>query len=456
MKLWMDIQRDLEGVMYDHERILDAWHAGGVDGVVFGPLVFGQAKLSQNAQSLPSDGLVAPTYDPNPTVYKRLGVEAPASPEHKLPEKRALFEKTMNATKDRGMQVYIMYADGGSGPGGNGHHLHDPQTTAARVARMVDTLEHYPMADGVVMDGPEWGYEMAPHHMNHRSYFFNDLPESVAPMAKDLGYDFAAMVAAKDRLLALFHNLDPKRIRSNARGGLMGAYHMLGADADLMSWLSFRTESLTRNFRQMREGVAANLDRPVRMGCGPRSAAFAPLCGYDFVDLAEFMDFLLPKHYFFHRGFDGFIGTVYRYSQTLIEWNPSLTVADTLEIVQAMFGIILPGFNDDMLDFESALSPDFFEQVVTQETKRAIAAVDDPERIVPWLDTGRFPHDGDPMSARDLKMLLDSTEAAGLRRFNYHHQGNLSPGEWVVISDKCGTRWDPRSSDWEPPDELVL
>ena len=40
-----------------------------------------------------------------------------------------------------------------------------------------------------------------------------------------------------------------------------------------------------------------------------------------------------------------------------------------------------------------------FEQVVTQETRRALASVDDPERIVPWLDTGRFPHDGDPMSA---------------------------------------------------------
>ena len=456
MKLWMDIQRDLEGVMQDHERILDAWREGGVDGVVFGPLVFGQAKLTQNAQVLPSEGPVAATYDPNPAVYKRLGVEAPAAPEHKLPEKRALLEKTMNATKDRGMQVYIMYADGGAGPGGPGHHLHDPQTLAARVARMVDTLEHYPMADGVVMDGPEWGYEMAPHHMNHRSYFFNDLPESVEPMARDLGYDYAAMVAAKDRLLDLMHNLNPKRIRSNARGGLVGAYRMLGADADMMAWLSFRCESLTRNFRQMREGVAAHLERLVRMGCGPRSAAFAPLCGYDFVDLAEFMDFLLPKHYFFHRGFDGFIGTVYRYSQTLVEWNPGLSVADTLEVVQALFGIVLPGVDDDMLDFESALSPEFFEQVVTQETRRAVAAVDDPERIVPWLDTGRFPHDGDPMTARDLKMLLDSAEAAGLRRFNYHHQGNLSPGEWVVLSDKCGTRWDPRTSDWEPPDQLVL
>ena len=155
-----------------------------------------------------------------------------------------------------------MYADGGAGPGGTGHHLHDPKTTAARVARMVDTLEHYPMANGVVMDGPEWGYEMAPHHMNHRSYFFNDLPEAVEPMAKDLGYDYAAMVAAKDRLLDRFHNLDPKRIRSNARGGIVGAYRMLGADAGLTAWLSFRCETLTRNFRHMREGVAAHLDRP--------------------------------------------------------------------------------------------------------------------------------------------------------------------------------------------------
>ncbi|MFP6644760.1 MAG: hypothetical protein VCF24_14560 [Candidatus Latescibacterota bacterium] len=455
MKLWMDIQRDLEGVMYDHERILDAWKEGGVDGVVFGPLVFGTAKLSQKAQSLPSAEPVAPVYDPNPAVYERLGVEAPAPPEHKLPEKRALLEKTLIATKDRGMQVYFMYADGGAGPGGPGHHLHDDRTLASRVARMVDTLEHFPMADGVIMDGPEWGYEMAPHHMNHRSFFFNDLPESVAPMAADLGYDYAAMVGAKDRLLHLFHNLDSRRIRTHARGGIVGAHRMLGADPDLMAWLSFRVDSVTRYFRRIREGVAAELGRPVRMGCGPRSAAFAPLCGYDFVELAQFMDFLLPKHYFFHRGFDGFVGTVFRYSQTLIEWNPGLTVPDTLEIVQSLFGIVLPGVQD-MLDFESALTPEFFEAVVKQETRRAIASVDDPERIVPWLDTGRFPHDGDPMTARDLKMLLDAAEEAGLRRFNYHHQGNLSPGEWTVISDKCGTRWDPRTSDWEPTDDLVL
>ena len=455
MKLWMDVMRDLESVMNDHQRILDAWAAGGVDGVVFGPLVFGTPKLDKDAQAAPTGEPVAAAYDPNPAVYQRLGVETPPAPEHKLPEKRALLEKTMIAAKDRGMQVYAMYPDNGGGPGGDGYYLHDDKTLASRVARMVDTLEHFPMVDGAVMDGPEWGYEMAPHHMNYRSYFFNDLPPELEPMATDLGYDYNAMVAAKDRLLELFHNFDPARVRLHARGGLVGAYQLFGSDSDLMAWLSFRVESLTRYFRRIRQGLAAELDRPIRLGCGPRSAAFAPLCGYDFAQLAEFMDFLLPKHYFFHRGFDGFIGTVYRYSQTLHEWNPGLSVAETLDIVQALFGIVLPGV-EDMVDFETALSPEFFQQVVTLETKRALAAVDDPERIVPWLDTGRFPHDGDPMSSRDLKMLLDTAEEAGLRRFNYHHQGNLSAGEWVIISDKCGTRWDPRQSDWEPTDDLVL
>ena len=82
MRLWMDVMRDLESVMFDHERILDAWSEGGVDGVVFGPLVFGTSQLSKDAKSAPTGDVVADAYDPNPEVYERLGVEAPPAPEH--------------------------------------------------------------------------------------------------------------------------------------------------------------------------------------------------------------------------------------------------------------------------------------------------------------------------------------------------------------------------------------
>jgi hypothetical protein len=260
-----------------------------------------------------------------------------------------------------------------------------------------------------------------------------------------LGYDYPALVAAKDRLLTTLHSLDPARIALHGAGGLLGGYHLLGADPDLMRWFSFRVDSLTDFFASVRAGLASELDRPIKLGVGPRSAAFAPLCGYDFTRLAAFMDILLPKHYFFHRGFDGMVGTIHRYVETLCAWNPELRDADALMVVQALFGLSLPGVTSRQ-DMEEALTPEFFQTIVTQETRRALAAVDDPARIVPWVDAGRNPHDGDPMPPGQLRQLLRVAEQAGLQRFLYHHHGNLTPGEWTVISELCGTPWNPLES----------
>jgi hypothetical protein len=333
--------------------------------------------------------------------------------------------------------------------------LADEKTRAAICARMVDTLAHYPMVDGAIMDGPEWGYEIASHHLNRRSYLFDDLPVSVADCCQRLGYDYAALVAAKDRLFEHLHRLDAHRIRLHSSGGLFGAFGLLGSDPDLMAWFQFRIDALTEFFYGVRTAIDAEVGRSIKLGVGPRTAAFAPLCGYDFVRLAEFMDILLPKHYFFHRGFDGLIGTVYRYIETLTAWNPGMQDDDALAVVQACFGLTLPGVRTRN-DCEDALTPEFFAQIVTQETQRALAAVDDPERIVPWVDAGRSPHDGDPMTAGQLRRLLLAAQAAGLRRFLYHHHGNLTAGEWAVMSELCGEAWQPLTSPYHPPDELVL
>ena len=454
MNLWMDVMRDLECVMNDHERLFDAWAKGGVDGLVIGPLMFNSTRLLKGAEAAPSSGAPTPTFDPDPAIYHRLGVEPPPSPEPIL-EKRALLERTLLAAKDRGFSVWIFQAQTGAGPGGDGHVFGDTTTLAATCARMIDTLEQYPMVDGAIMDGPEWGYEIAPHHMNRRSYIFDDLPASIAPRCEELGYSYTALVDAKERLHATLHSLDARRVRFHGTGGLLGTFHLLRSNPEVLAWFRFRTDSLTAFFRDVRRCVADEMSRPVKLGVGPRTAAFAPLCGYDFVQLAEYVDVLLPKHYFWHRGFDGMVGTVYRYVETLCEWNAGLSDRDALTVVQALFGLTLPGVVDRN-DCETALSPEFYEQIVTQETERALAVVDDPERIVPWVDAGRFPHDGDPMSARDLRQLLEAAESTGLCRFLYHHAGNLTAGEWTVMSDLCGTRWERGRNDYEPPDMLVL
>jgi hypothetical protein len=244
-------------------------------------------------------------------------------------------------------------------------------------------------------------------------------------------------------------------VRAYAGGGLLGAFHLLGSDPGLLAWMEFRAASMVGYVAKVRAMLAEHVGRPAKLGIGPRSAAFSALTGMDMPRLAGFMDLLLPKHYFWHRGFDGFVGTVARWADTLCSWNPGLPCADALAVTGSLFGIELPGVRE-RAELECALTPEFYATVVTLETSRALAAVDDPERIVPWVDAGRFPHDGDPMPARDLRLMLEAAQAAGLRRFLYHHQGNLTAGEWTVMSGMCGRAWDPRASAFRPRDQLVL
>lgn len=449
MRLWMDVMRHLEPLMVDHEPLFDAWEAGGVDGLVIGPMVF-------------EDG--AFTFDPQPAVYRRFGVEPPAGDRSAvwwkppaasghatpgLPDstagRRALLERTLQAAKDRGWQVWLFCPHYGAGPGSEGSMLLHERSRIAHAARLADCMERYPMADGAVLDGPEWGYEIAPFHQNGRSYLFNDLPEAAAGEAAGLGYDYRRMAEAKDRLFARLHALTDREVQRWDGGGFLGAFGLLGNDPGLTEWLAFRLDTVTGTYRHLRELLDAHAARPIRLAAGPRSAAWSSLCGYDYGRLGGILDVVLCKHYFWHRGFDGLYGTVARYVQTLTEWSPGLSEEGALRVVSALFGIELPGIRS-LRDFDVGFPQEFFDQVVTRETARAIAAMGDPERVCPWVDAGRKPHDGDPFTAHDLDRMLAAAEGAGLRRFLYHHHGNLTPAEWAVISARCGQPWQTTTS----------
>ena len=455
MNLWMDVMRDIEHLMGDYQRIFDGWQEGGVTGMVIGPPVFHAEQLTSGTTKVPREKPPVPIFDPNHEVYRRFGVEPPPDPEEKDPGQRALLREALQAAKDRGFCIFFFQAQVGAGPGGTGHALFDPKSRAATSARITDCLEQYPMVDGAIMDGPEWGYEISAGHMDHRSYIFNDLPEDVRDGCSQLGYDYEALVAAKDRLFDRLHRLEAKQIGLHAGGGFLGAFHLLGSDPGVAAWMAFRADSLTKFFRTLKEELADKANRPIQLGVGPRTAAFAPLCGYDFARLGQFMDLLLPKHYFWHRGFDGLVGTVDRYVETLCQWNAGLCDADALKVIEALFGLSLPAM-ETRSDLDQAHTPAFWWEIVGQETRRALAAVEDPLRIVPWVDAGPRPHDGDPICADDLRRLLQSAEDAGLQRFLYHHHGNLTPAEWTVMSEFCGNRWDPNTSAYAPPDEKIL
>lgn len=453
MKIWMNVMRELETVMADYERLFDAWEAGGVRGLVVGPMVFHTGQLDYGAKYRAVGPEPCATFDPDPTVYATFGVDPPPPPSDPQPEQRRRLERMLQTAKERGWRIWLFTPAVGMTPAGSGPLLCDERAQASFCARTIDTLRHYPMADGGVMDGPEWGYEIAPHHMNHRSSIFRDLPESAAAGCARLGYDYSALAAARDRLHDHLHHLDSRRIAVHAGGGWVASGCLFG-DPDLAAWLQFRVAALTDFCRTVRGALDAHAPE-FGIGMGPRSACFAPLCGYDLVALAEILDLLLPKLYIWQRGFDGLYGTVFRYVETLTDWNPGLTDTEALAVVKELFGLALPEVGS-RYDLDRPFPQAFFDEVVYRETLRPLAATGDPGKVSPWVEGGRRPHDGDPVSAGDLDRLLEAAERAGLTQFVYHHAGNLTPAEWTVLSRRCGTAWSTLTSDYQPPDEAVL
>ena len=219
---------------------------------------------------------------------------------------------------------------------------------------------------------------------------------------------------------------------------------------DALYWLRMRQEATLKNMAAIRSQWN-QLPRKAKLGTIPRSAAFSVLTTQDYQKTHSFFDYIYPKHYYWHRGFDGMYGTVARWVATLHEWNPSLTEEDCFGIVKLLFGLQFPGVKK-LADLENGFPDEFFDEVVFGETKRALEATGDPNKVIAWVSAGRNPHAGDPMSGRDLYRILTESHRAGLKRFIYHPDLNLTASEWRIISGLCGNPWKEDPDGYWPGD----
>ena len=157
-------------------------------------------------------------------------------------------------------------------------------------------------------------------------------------------------------------------------------------------------------------------------------------------------NYVFPKHYYWHRGFDGLYGTVARWVQRLLDWNPTLSEADGLAVVRALFGIELPG--TQLARYGNGLSRRVF---LTGCLWRNAAGAGSyrSDKTICWVSTGRAPHAGDAMTARDLWRKIDSRQA-GLKRFLFHPDPEPGAAEWHILTNMCGTPWkeDMDGSYW--------
>lgn len=429
---WIFTHSPLEHWIYDYRRTFDAWEDGGVRGIVFGYLRFAQ-----------EDGTAIPTFPADPKVYEAFGVSPPPeSPRD--PEKEKRLYAMLDDAASRGWHMMTFSVPGG---GGSRPLEEDPYGAVGFAASVQDTMNAYPQAHGVIIDGPgEHHYELAFHHGGE----LFEIREHWKRRYQHLGLDVDRMERGIAHLRDRFHNLTSSLVRYHASGGMLAGLTLFDLNEDALYWFRARRETALGFMAAVREQIDG-LNRKVELGGIPRTATFSSLTGQDYQQMASYLDRIFPKHYFWHRGFDGMYGTIARWVGRISEWNPSLTEEDCFSVVKSLFGIELPGIHS-LMDMEMGFPEEFFSEVVYSETRRALEAIGDDEKAIAWVSTGRHPHAGDAMPARDLHGILTASERAGLKRFLYHPDPDMGAPEWRVISGLCGNLWREGPDGYWPSD----
>ncbi len=439
---WMYMIFPIEQWLADFERTFDAWADGGVRGLVIGPLHF-YHEVPRFDYTYQRPGARFPTFAPDPRIYRSYGVDPPPAA-HRDPEKEKRLRGLLDSAASRGWEI-MAFGPGISG--GSKPFQEDPFGAIGLAAAIADTMRAFPQLNGVILDGAgEHPYELAFHHGGE----LFEIRDHEKQQAKAVGMDVERMERGMESLRQSFHKLTSALVRYHSPGGILGGMSLFDLTEDALYWLRSRQEMTLRGMAAIRRQIDA-MNRRVKLGTIPRSPAFSILTTQDYQRMHAYFDYIFPKHYFWHRGFDGMYGTVARWVRTIGEWNPGLTEQDCFSVVKSWFGLTLPGVAS-LADMELGFPDEFFSEVVYSETRRALEAVGDPGKVIAWVSTGRNPHAGDPMAARDLYRILTESHRAGLKRFIYHPDLNLTASEWSVISGLCGNRWKEDPNGYWPPE----
>ena len=180
------------------------------------------------------------------------------------------------------------------------------------------------------------------------------------------------MQEAAERLRARLNELSPAVMRGfiEAQTGPFDAVDLLLQDPALFDWIRFKTTCIEHYVGAFYRGVK-EIDPKLKLACGPRISAFAPLTGYNYRRLGEVTDFIAPKLYFWQHGIDGLKGTVFRYAKTLVELNEGVDEGLALDFVFKLFGFTMPGVRT-LDELSAPLNEAFFRETVPGEIAKMI------------------------------------------------------------------------------------
>ena len=378
-------------------------------------------------------------FNPTPEFYEGLSWEPPTMPDH-LAEQGARLSTALDIGISKGFTLYTVddkgyFLSGGFGKGRldttkRTPSFTDPDMPAMTVARARDTAKHFPQVTGLMLDGPDFKWEIKPGHRDDMWVEQIDNPENRAFVTRN-GMDFQEILDGRDRFQEFLHGFRPDAARkfiADAPGAL-ASHDWWRENPKFSAWFSFKQAAVEWSVKNSYEGVKKYLPN-MQVGNSARLPFLEPLTGHNTKRKQQYIDFQQPKQYWWSGGVAGFRGTIVNWVDTLVDWNDGLDADLASELFGSMFDYPMPS-NYPVSAYNGEATDEWFSTSIRDQTTKMISNSGGQEKYMPWVGLEHFGSNW--LTASELDRLLGEMQAQGATRYCYFIYNSMEQEMWDVI-----------------------
>ncbi|MCH7984617.1 MAG: hypothetical protein IIC28_11680 [Chloroflexi bacterium] len=378
-------------------------------------------------------------FAPTPEFYEGLSWQPPTMPAH-LSGQAEQLSAALDMGRSKGFTIYAVddkgyFLHGGFGSGKldtsrRTPSFTDPEMPAMTVARARDTAKHFPQVTGLLLDGPDFKWEIKPGHRDDLWVEQIDTPENRV-FATSNGIDFQAVLDGRDHFSEFLHgfNRDHARMFIADAPGALASHDWWREHPKFTAWYSFKQAAVEWSISTSYRGVKEHLP-DTQVGNSSRLPFAEPLTGHNTIRKQQYIDFQQPKQYWWSGGVAGFRGTIVNWVDTLVEWNDGLDPDLASELFSSMFDFPMPS-DYPVSAYTGEATDEWFTTSVRDQTAKMIANSGGPERYMPWVGLEHFGSNW--LTPPELNRLLAEMQAQGATRYCYFIYNSMKPEIWDVI-----------------------
>ncbi len=381
----------------------------------------------------------AGAFRPSAKLFEGMKVWSPPEMPDSVKDQAQRLKSSLERAKSRGFTLWCMddkgyFRIGGTGtgrPAPAAVSVCDPETSVYTGARVADEAANFPMFSAVVLDGPDFKWDIKPGSRDDIAVENFDDPHQ-RKFAQSIGLSVERVTEGRDRFVARLKSLKPAVVddivANQSRGG--SAWHWWTEDTAVADWLRYRHAVVEWSLRAT-VGEIRKRAPQLKVGTSSRVPAMTIMNGHNLRRERTFTDFQLPKEYWW-LAVAGIRGTIQNWVSTIVDWNAGMSEEQACRWFSAAFDIALPADYPPSAYGQEA-TKSWYETTVRDQTRKMISSVGGVDRFVPFVGLEHFNLGW--MPASELRGVLAEMQSQGAKRYCFYTYNSMTPDVWKVITD---------------------